>query len=98
VLGIQSDAVPEITVGQAASVSSVSARVELAPAGADITLVLKVDGAAWVTLTIPDGQLQANGIDGAELPPLMTGSTVSMDITGVGTTFPGQRLVASIRL
>jgi hypothetical protein len=98
VLGIQSDAVPEITVGQAASVSSVSARVELAPAGADITLVVKVDGAAWATLTIPDGQLQANGIDGAELPPLMTGSMVSMDITGVGTTFPGQRLAASIRL
>jgi hypothetical protein len=98
VVGIQSDAVPQITIAQSTSVRDVYATVEQAPSGADLSAVIKTNGGAWATITILDGHTISNPFDAAEIPPLAADSVVSLDITGVGTTFPGQRLVVSIRL
>jgi hypothetical protein len=99
VLGIQSDAVPEITMPQTASVDYVFGYVKQAPTGGKITLVVKVDGVAWATLTIADGQTNVTGSrTGRALGTIPAGAKIGLDITSVGLTFPGERLVVQIKL
>lgn len=99
VLGIQSDAVPAITAPAAAAVSAVFAYVKTAPTGAAIRVVVKVNGTAWATCVIQAGQTSATASQsGRALGPLAPGAQITLDITAVGTTFPGERLSVQIKL
>lgn len=98
VLGIESDLVPPVTVAQGMAVAGVSAGVKTPPSGGKVVAVVKADGAAWATLTIADGDWEAVALDGRALAPLPAGIVLTMDVTGVGATFPGERLVVEVRL
>jgi hypothetical protein len=107
VLGVQSDAVTGATLAQAASVRSISATVLGAPVGAAIMCVVKVAGNTIGTLAILDGAVVSNtidmlstmgsggNVDGIVIP---AGAQVSLDVTSVGSTYPGKRLTVTVRL
>jgi hypothetical protein len=60
---------------------------------------VKVAGNPIGTVLIEDGQtFPANVIDGKDLPAIRPDQPITLDITGVGTSFPGERLVVRIRL
>ena len=59
---------------------------------------MKVAGSPLGTVVINDGQIfPANVIDGKDLPAIQPNQAITLDITAVGSTFPGERLVVSIR-
>jgi hypothetical protein len=99
ILGIESDAVPPVYLPQAASIRDIYAYCRSAPQGGDIEAVVKVAGNPIGTVVIEDGQtFPANVIDGKDLPAIRPDQPITLDITGVGTTFPSERLVVRIRL
>ena len=99
ILGIESDAVPPVYLPQAASIRDIYAYCRSAPQGGDIEAVVKVAGNPIGTVLIEDGQtFPANVIDGKDLPAIRPDQPITLDITGAGTTFPGERLVVRIRL
>jgi len=99
VLGIESDAVPPVYLPQATSIRDIYAYCRSAPQGGDINAVVRVAGNALGTVIIHDGQSwPANSIDGKDLAAIQPGQAITLDITSVGTTFPGERLVVTIRL
>jgi hypothetical protein len=97
VLGIQSAAAPEAHVPQTSSVRDIWARLRIAPTGADVVVDVKVAGTVVATLTIADGETEAS-ISGRDLDAIPEEDAITIDVTGVGTTFPGQDLVVNIRL
>jgi len=97
VLGIQSTVAPPVYLPQTSSIRDLYARVDIAPDGADLVVDVLVDGEVLATLTIADGETVAHA-EGRDLPAIPVDAPVTIDITGVGTTFPGQDLVVSIRL
>jgi hypothetical protein len=99
VIGIESDAVPPVYLRQATSIRDIYAYSKTAPQGGNINAVVKVAGVALGTVVINDGQtFPANVIDGKDLPAIQPTQPITLDITAVGSTFPGERLVVSIRL
>jgi hypothetical protein len=99
VIGIESDAVPPVYLRQATSIRDIYAYCKTAPQDGNINAVVKVDGVAIGTVVINDGQtFPANSIDGKDLPAIQPTQSITLDITAVGSTFPGERLVVTIRL
>jgi hypothetical protein len=99
VLGIESDAVPPVYLPQAASIRDLYAHCRSAPQGGDINAVVKVAGMGLGTVVINDGQtFPANAIDGKDLPAIQPTQPITLDITSVGSTYPGERLVVTIRM
>ncbi len=99
ILGIESDAVPPVYLPQPASIRDIYAYSKNAPQGGNINAVVKVAGNPLGTVVIEDGQTwPANSIDGKDLPAIQPGQPITLDITSVGTTFPGERLVVTIRM
>ena len=100
-LAIQTNAAPPLVVEDAHSVRDVSAVVREAPTGAPIALRLRQDSSTYSELTIPIGGTSSNVVKGFGMPPLMTGSTLSLDVVSVGQTadsVPGADLTVTIRL
>lgn len=99
IIGIESDAVPPVYLRQATSIRDIYAYCKTAPQDGNITAVVKVAGNAIGTVTINNGQtFPADSIDGKDLPPIQPTQAITLDVTGVGSTFPGERLVVTIRL
>jgi hypothetical protein len=99
ILGIESDAVPPVYLPQAASIRDIYAYCRSAPQGGNINAVVKVAGVPLGTVVINDGQtFPANVIDGKDLPAIRPDQAITLDITSVGTSFPGERLVVTIQL
>ena len=99
VIGIESDAVPPVYLRQATSIRDIYAYCKTAPQGGNITAVVKVAGNPIGTVVINDGQtFPANSIDGKDLPAIQPTQAITLDVTAVGSTFPGERLVVTIRL
>ncbi len=98
-LAIQSDAVPVFSMPYAAAVWYLFATVQEAPTGGPIRITVKRSGTTWGKLTILDGQTSASGApSGRALGPLGRDDKITLDITAVGTTNPGGRLVVLTRL
>ncbi len=100
-LAIQSSAVPPCSVDQTRSVRDVFASVTDAPDGAPIAVRVTAGSQALCDLTIPAGQTTSNVISGVNLPPLVAGTNLGLDIisTGVaGIGRPGAGLTVTIRL
>jgi hypothetical protein len=103
VIGIESNACPPATLPESSSIRDMYAWVEQAPVGSPIECILKVDGEELATLTIAAGSTFSNvvamdtnpSVDGLVIPAQ---KKITLDVTGVGSTFPGQRLTATIRL
>jgi hypothetical protein len=99
ILGIESDAVPPVYLPRAASIRDIYAYCRNAPLGGDIQVVVKVAGTPLGTVVIQDGQTwPANSIDGKDLPAIGPQQAITLDITSVGSAYPGERLVVTIRL
>jgi len=99
VIGIESDAVPPVYLRQATSIRDIYAYCKTAPQGGNINAVVKVAGSPLGTVVINDGQtFPANSLDGKDLPAIQSTQPITLDITAVGSTFPGERLVVTIRL
>jgi hypothetical protein len=98
VIGIESDAVPAVYLRQPASIRDIYAYCRTAPQDGNITAVVKVAGNPVATVTINDGQnFPANTVDGKDLPAILPTEPITLDVTGVGLTYPGERLVVTIR-
>ncbi|MBZ5579463.1 MAG: hypothetical protein LAP40_23130 [Acidobacteriia bacterium] len=103
VVAIESNAVPPATLPYASSVRDIFATVGQAPIGSSLTCVVKVSGNAIATLTIPDGQIVSNTMDMTTHPSveglvIPAGQPVTLDLTAVGSAYPGKRLTATVRL
>ncbi len=97
VLAIQSNAAPQVSVDRTMSVRDVFATVDLPPAGADLKADVLVAGQVLATVTIPAGATISNLVDGAGLGWVNAGDLFTLDITQVGSTFGGERLVVTVR-
>ena len=103
VVAVESDAVPAATLPYSSSVRNIFATVEQAPVGSALTCVVKVAGSPMATLTIPAEQIVSNTLSMTTQPNvdgmvIAEGQPVTVDITSVGSTFPGKRLTATVRL
>jgi len=63
-----------------------------------VQLQVNVNGASYCQLTIPIGLLVSNSIDGSTLPPLASGTQITLSVLAVGQTLPGADLTVLIRL
>jgi hypothetical protein len=102
-LGIRSSAAPLVALFAGGTASEVVAVVKTAPAGADLTVVVNVDAVAIATVTVKDGETAASSgaMAGAIAAGDGTGTApglVTVDITGVGSTFPGADLSVLIQV
>jgi hypothetical protein len=102
-VAIESNAVPPVTLPQPGSIRDIFAVVEQGPMGSALTCVVRVNGTAIATLTIPAGQILSNTIDTATNPGveglvIPADQPVTLDITAVGSTYPGRRLMAVVRM
>lgn len=99
ILGIESDAVPPVYLPRAASIRDIYAYCRNAPLGGNIGAVVKVAGNALGAVVIQEGQTwPASSIEGRDLPAIHPHQAITLDITSVGSTYPGERLVVTIRL
>jgi hypothetical protein len=98
VVAILDDAVPPLSVQENFSIRDLYAEVKAAPAGAAIQVRIKQEGVEIAACTISDGEFASDAVNGAELPVLTAGATLSLDILAVGTTYPGRDLTVTIRL
>jgi hypothetical protein len=99
IIGIESDAVPPVYLRQASSIRDIYAYCRTAPVGGNITAVVKVAGSAIGTVIINDGQtFPANSVNGKDLAAIQPNQPITLDITSVGLTYPGERLVVTIRM
>jgi hypothetical protein len=98
VLAIQSLAAPIALLPQNTSVNDISAVIQQAPTGAALTCALLLNGQPFAgTLTIAAGATQSNVVDGSNLL-IPAQVPLSLEVTAVGTTSPGQGLTVVVRL
>ncbi len=100
ILGIGSDQAPAFTLPDVGTVAEIWASVQGPPIGASIVAKVRLDGALLATVTVtatavanePVAQILPPGI--AQIP---ANTPLTLDLTAVGTTFPGQRLTVTLR-
>jgi hypothetical protein len=96
-LAVEQSAAPALLVEAAHAVRDVYAVMGTA-ADAEVRLQVNVDGAAYCTLAIPQGQLNSPAADGNSLAPLAPGAKITLSILAVGQTYPGADLTVLIRI
>lgn len=88
----------EFPIGPGAyTVASISARCGTAPVGQDVILHFKKNDVLQTVITIPAGSQNATVGDYSSVM-LAEGDYIEVIIQQIGTTFPGENLVVSIRL
>jgi len=98
ILGILDDAAPALSAQESFSIHDVYAEVKAAPTGANVQVRVKQGATVIATCTIDDGDTTSNAVNGAEVPVLTAGATLTLDILAVGTTYPGRDLTVTIRV
>lgn len=96
-LAIEQNAAPPLLIEANHAVRDIRATM-LQVADLDITLSILQNGSGYCDLTIPAGSLISQIVDGVDLPPLLAGNTLSLNITQVGQNAPGSDLTVTIRL
>jgi hypothetical protein len=93
-LAIGSDQAPWISLSSAQSVTAVQLKAKQAPTGAPLVCQIYAGTSPWMTLTLPDGagSASATAAQIAAAPAIAAGAPVRLDISSVGTTFPGSDL------
>lgn len=93
-LAIESNAAALLAYREARKVSEVELLVKQAPLGADVDVRVLVDGATMTTVKLLAGQ---TAVKSAASFAIAAGKPVRIDITNVGTTFPGADLSVILR-
>lgn len=98
-LAIQSNIAPIAITMASVTPSSVRFDVKSAPTGAGLIASLYQAGVLWLTLTIPDGltTIAASGGQLVSAGAIVAGRIWRLDITQVGSTFPGADITATIQ-
>ena len=93
-LGIESNAAQPLYLNRPVTVDDVKGYVHAAPTGSGITFTIYVGGTAWLTLTMPAGQMAvvATPSQISALSEIPANTAVPIGITALGTTFPGANL------
>ncbi len=97
-LAIAPDVAPHYTTVGTLAVSRIDVLLKQATTGGPFTVNIKVTGSVWYTMTIADGGTVAvtTTAEVAPLPIIGPGSSITVDITAVGPTFPGAGLTILI--
>jgi hypothetical protein len=98
-LAIQTGAAPDIIVDADRSVGEIFA-VMRGAADAIVSLQLNCNNQPYGEALVfdPPGSITSSSIDGFSLPVLRGGDKLSLDVTGVGATNPGNDLTVIVRL
>ena len=97
-LAIQTSAAPAVIVDADRSVRDIYAVLSIPPSGAAVTLQLNLNGAPYATVQFDPNTISSAVVPGFGLPALHGGDLLTLDITAVGTTYPGSDLTLVIRL
>jgi len=100
-LAIQTGVAPPLIVEDTHAVRDIFAVVGQAPSGGPVVMQLNQNGAAYATLTIPDGATISNVVNGFGMAPLAIQAQVTLDITFVVAavnSLPGRDLTVIVRL
>lgn len=97
-LAIGSDLASRISLLDAARAVAVKAELKQAPTGAALTFKILLGASDWMTLTIPAGStsISATAPQIAAAAEVGAGLNIRLDITAVGTTYPGGGLSVSL--
>lgn len=93
-LAIGSDLALRVSVLEEMPVLAVRANCKQAPSGANLVLKIYTGTTLWMTLTIAAGTtaVDATAAEIAAVTKLPAGTSIKLDITATGTTFPGSDL------
>ena len=97
-LAILTDATANITVQQNLAIHDCFAHLKQAPVGAHVVIEIVQDSETVAALTILAGQTMSGVLNGEALPILQESSQLKLNITGVGTDFPGSDLSVTVRV
>ena len=97
-LGILDDAAPVLMAPRACSIRDVFATTKLAPTGSDLSIEIRRDGQLLTELTIQDGLQFSLPVDGGSLESLQEGDRLTVNVTAVGSAFPGADLTVAINV
>jgi hypothetical protein len=100
-LAVRTDATPPFIMEDTHAARDIVAMVREAPSGGSVELVVRLDAAAYCTLTIPNGSTVSNTVGGSGLAALAVGAQIHLDIVTVPTaanTLPSRDLTVTIRL
>ncbi|MBX9600420.1 MAG: hypothetical protein K2X35_05430 [Bryobacteraceae bacterium] len=99
-LAIASDVASRISLNRGTPAVKVKAEVKQAPTGAGLSVKILLGTADWLTLTIAAGatSVTASATELASAPAIPANQNIRLDVTAVGTTFPGADLSVSIYL
>ena len=93
-LAIGSNMAPIAALSADSTANGVAVYLKTAPTGAGLTLNIKLGGALWMALTVPAGNttVVATTAQLAAAGQLTANTSITLDITAVGTTVPGSDL------
>src|SRR6185503_1644012 len=99
-LAVQTDATPPFVMDEAHVPHDLFATLREAPVGGAVTLVVRQESATYCTLTIADGALVSNTVNGLGMAALAASAQIHLDVTsvpGAANTLPGRDLTVTIR-
>ncbi|HEX4231181.1 MAG TPA: phage tail protein [Bryobacteraceae bacterium] len=100
-LAVEQNAAPPLLVEANHAVRDIRATVSEAAGETAITMSILQNAVDYCDLSIAPGSLVSNVVQGVDLPPLVSGATLTLSITGVGqaaASTPGSDLTVTIRL
>ena len=97
-LAIQTGAAPDISVDAAHAIRDVFAIVKGAAMSTGIQLNVNRNGTLMCSLSFAGGTTSSNAVSGLTLPALNAGDLLSLDVTSVGDTIPGNDLTVIVRV
>ncbi|MCU1292911.1 MAG: hypothetical protein JWP08_1761, partial [Bryobacterales bacterium] len=104
VLSAQQTAAPPLLVAASHAVRDVRASVNQAPTGYTVGIDLMQNGVRYTTLTVASGTTTSNVVNGASLPALTEGATLTLTTrltklaNYTGTLYAGKDLMVTIRM
>ena len=98
-IGIASDICPRVQIVSNGSVVGVNISLKIGPTGDNFTVAIYQGLVLWMTLSILDGttSIDATSSQVAGAVALVNGSYWRVDITNVGSTFPGSNITVTIK-
>lgn len=94
ILAIESDAAPAIHAPEDFKPTTIKVVAKQAPTGASLTVRIKSGTTDWATATLPAGLSEVTATAPATV--IAAGTNIRLDITAVGTTYPGADLTVTL--
>lgn len=96
-LGVLTNAAPVVSLSQGRTPTGLVGILKNAPQGAPVQFTLLVAGVAYTTMTLPTGLLAPVMLAGALGGGIAANAAITLNITQVGTVFPGSDLSVLMR-